>query len=145
MINFDSIFPDLNCDALAVSQTVKQTTNEVPSSINFIEEDKASFIKYCESFYGTDVPMSTDNDSFRYYGTTNGYRLYRIAPTNVPSDTLNVQKVIGGYTFESSERFRPSTLGLYIIGQNKVLTLEEAYEQNLIDISKIYKFYSKVQ
>lgn len=143
MVNFDSVFPDLNCDALAVSQTVKQKDDEVPNSINFIDEDKNAFINYCKEIYGNKLPMEIDKDVFHYYGTVNGFRFYRLAATYIPSENILRKEVVGGYTFESASRFRPSDTGLYIIGKDRVMTLKEANDNGLIDIAKVYRLYEK--
>lgn len=142
-INFDSIFSDLNCDALSVSQTEKKEVDEVPNSINFIDEDKTTFIDYCKKIFSDKLSMQIDSSVFRYYGTVNGYRIYRLQATNISCENINQSKVIGGYTFESSQRFRPFNVGLYAVGNNKVYTLEEANRQNLIDIAKVYRLYIK--
>lgn len=143
MINFDNIFTDLNCDALTVSDNVKETPNEAPVSLNFIDEDKTCFIDYCKDLYGENLPLETDNNVFHYYGTVNGFRFYRIHASYIPCENINQQQVVGGYIFESSARYRPDKTGLYVIGNNRVYTIDEAYTNKLIDIAKLYKLYSK--
>jgi hypothetical protein len=143
LINFDSIFTDLNCDALSVSQSVKKDADEVPNSINFIDEDKALFLDYCEENFQDKLPMEVDNSNFIYYGTVSGYRIYRLQATNIDCENINQSEAVGGYTFESSQRFRPYKLGLYAIGDGNVYTLYNAYSKNLIDISKVYRLYAE--
>jgi hypothetical protein len=142
MVNFDSIFTDLNCNALAVSSSTKADDTQLPSTINYLDNDKMTFISYCSDIYGNDLPLQIDESIYHYYGTVNGYRLYRLQPLYVSYDNINQQQVIGGYTFESPCLYRPYRMGLYAIGDDKVYTLEEAYNFGLVDISKVYKLYS---
>jgi prepilin peptidase dependent protein B len=141
MANFNSIFTDLNCNALEISNNTNADLTHIPSKINFLDDDKKSFIDYCKNNYGSNLPLKIDDSVYIYFGTINGYRFYRMQPLYIAYDNINQQEVIGGYTFESSYRYRPERTGLYIIGDNKVYTLSDAYEKGLVDISKVYKLY----
>lgn len=141
MVNFDSIFTDLNCNALAVSKSSKADLTEIPSTINYLDNDKQTFINYCKTIYGSDLPLEVDNTVYKYYGTVNGYRFYRLQPSYISYDTISQHEEIGGYTFESSFRYRPEPTGLYIISDDCVYSLKEAYEYGMIDISKAYQLY----
>jgi|WetSurMetagenome_2_1015567.scaffolds.fasta_scaffold317750_2 hypothetical protein len=141
MVNFDSIFTDLNCNALAISDSPKADLTQIPNSINFLDEDKTAFVNYCKDIYGSSLPLEVDSTVYKYYGTVNGYRFYRLMPTYISYDSISQQEVIGGYTFESSSLYRPERTGLYIIGDEKVYSLKQAYDNNLIDISKAYQLF----
>lgn len=142
MVNFDSIFTDLNCNALAVSKSSKDLA-EIPSTINFLDNDKQTFINYCKTIYGDEIPLDIDNTVYKYYGTVNGYRFYRLQPSYISYDNISQHEEIGGYTFESPFKYRPEPTGLYIISDNGVYPLKDAYEFGLIDISKAYKLYTE--
>lgn len=142
MFNFDSIFTDLSCKALTFSAN-KSDKTELPTKINFLDDDRNLFIKYCKGIYGEDLPIKIDDSIYKYYGTVNGYRFYRIQPTLIPYDSIIQHETIGGYTFESPSRFRPEPTGLYIIGDDSVYTLNEAYSQGIIDIKKAYRLYKE--
>jgi|GEM_PF-2370774 hypothetical protein len=142
MINFETIFNALDCDALTIS-TSKTDVTDLPSKINFLDDDKNTFIRYCKNFYGEDLPIGIDNNIYQYYGNVNGYRFYRLQPTLVSYDNISQSEVIGGFTFESPYRFRPENTGLYIISDESVYTLEEAYKLGLIDIEKAYQLYKE--
>jgi prepilin peptidase dependent protein B len=141
MVNFNSIFTDLNCNALEISDNTNADLTHIPSKINFLDDDKKSFIEYCKNIYGSDLPLKIDDSVYMYFGTVNGYRFYRLQPSYITYDNINQQEVIGGYTFESSSRYRPERTGLYIIGDSNVYTLSDAYEKGLVDISKVYALY----
>lgn len=142
MVNFDNIFTDLNCNALAVSSSTKADDTQIPSTINYLDNDKKTFIDYCKDIYGDNLPLQIDDSVYYYYGTVDGYRLYRLQPMYISYDNISQQQVIGGYTFESPNRYRPYRIGLYIIGNDKVYTLKEAYDYGLVSISKVYKLYA---
>jgi hypothetical protein len=141
MVNFDSIFTDLNCNALTISDNSKSDLTHIPSKINFLDDDKKNFVSYCKDIYGSDLPLEVDTRVYEYFGTVNGYRFYRLQPSYISYDNVSQQQVIGGYTFESAYRYRPERVGLYIIGDDNVYSLEQAYEKGLIDISKVYELY----
>ena len=141
MVNFDSIFTDLNCNALSISDNTKADLTQIPSKINFLDDDKKAFVSYCKDIYGSDLPLEIDDSVYEYYGTVNGYRFYRLQPSYIPYDSISQQEVVGGYTFESPSHYRPARTGLYIIGDDSVYTLEDAYDNGLIDISKVYELY----
>lgn len=141
MVNFDSIFTDINCNALSISSSTKADLTQIPSKINFLDDDKKAFVSYCKDIYGSDLPLEIDNSVYEYYGTVNGYRFYRLQPTYISYDSISQQEVVGGYTFESSSHYRPERTGLYIIGDDSVYSLRQAYDNGLIDISKAYQLY----
>lgn len=141
MMNFNSLFTDLNFNALAISDNTKTELTHIPSKINFLDDDKKLFVDYCKTIYGNELPIQIDDSIYTYYGTVNGYRFYRLQPSYIMYDNVRFQEVIGGYTFESSYHFRPESTGLYIIGDDNVYTLKQAYEAGLIDISKVYSLY----
>lgn len=146
MVNFDSLFTDLNYSALALADSSsKADLTSIPSNINYLDDDRAAFVSYCKDIYGYDLPIQIDDSVYEYFGTVNGYRFYRLQPTCIASDDIIEQEVVGGYTFESPSRYRPELTGLYIIGDNKVYTLEDAYDDNLVDISTVYKLYMAKQ
>lgn len=140
MLNFDTIFTELDCNALTVSAN-KADVTDLPSKINFLDDDKEAFIKYCKNIYGEDLPIRIDDDVYQYYGNVNGYRFYRLQPTLVSYDNISQSQVVGGLKFESPYRFRPENTGLYIISDECVYTLDEAYKLGLIDIKKAYQLY----
>lgn len=142
MFNFNNIFTDLNCNALTISSKAKSDLTHIPSKINFLDDDKKAFVNYCKDIYGENLPIKSDDSIYTYFGTVNGYRFYRMQPSYIMYDNVHQQEVIGGYTFESSSRYRPDNLGLYIIGDDNVYTLKEAYGKGLVDISKVYELYT---
>jgi hypothetical protein len=142
MVNFDSIFTDLNCNALSISDNSKSDLTQIPSKINFLDDDKKAFVSYCKDIYGSSLPLGIDDSVYEYFGTVNGYRFYRLQPSYISYDSISQQEVIGGYTFESACRYRPERTGLYIIGDDNIYTLEQANENDLIDISKVYELYT---
>ncbi|HEX2937916.1 MAG TPA: hypothetical protein VHO66_03255 [Ruminiclostridium sp.] len=144
LINFDSIFTELSCDALTITQT-KSDKAELPSSLNYIDEDKSVFVNYCKDIYGDDLPLKIDENVYQFYGTINGLRFYRLQSTLIPYDNINQSELIGGYSFDSPGRFRPYSTGLYIIGDDKVYTLKQAYESGLINIQKAFDLYNNKQ
>jgi hypothetical protein len=143
MVNFDSIFTDLNCNALTIPNNSKSDLSNIPSKINFLDDDKKAFVDFCKVKYGSNLPLEIDNNIYQYFGTVNGYRFYRLQPTYISYDSVSQQEVIGGYTFESACRYRPEKTGLYIIGDDNVYTLSDAYSKGLIDITKVYALYVK--
>jgi hypothetical protein len=49
-----------------------------------------------------------------------------------------IEKEYGEYKFYSAEESMISPLGLYLVSESEVYTLDDAYENNLIDIAKVY-------
>lgn len=142
MLNFDSIFSELHCNALTVSANKVEKT-QLPSKLNFLDDDKTAFVNYCKDIYGADLPIKIDENVYKYYGAVNGYRVYRLQPTLIPYDSINNVTVIGGYDFESPCRYRPACSGIYVIGDDNVYTLTEAYKEGIVNISSVYKLYAK--
>lgn len=132
-----------NFQALADVQNTKKSTLNIPSDINFIDDDKKAFIEYCQKNAAAGNSAAIDDSTYTYYGCVGGYRFYRINVDCFPSDELNHEEMIGGYIFQSSRTFYPYSSGLYIIGDNNILTLDEASRQCLVDIGKIYALYQK--
>lgn len=143
LLNFDNIFTGLNCHALQVSEHKKTAElASLPSTINFLDDDKKAFVNYCKKLYGSSLPLKVDDSLYTYYGTINGYRFYRLQPSYISYDRINQQEMIGGYLFESPYRCRPEATGLYLISDKRVYTLKEAFEKRLVDISLIYSLYT---
>jgi hypothetical protein len=141
LVNFNSFFKSLDCSALETSEKTSTDVTSIPSQINFIDDDKKLFTDYCTKVYGSKIPIKVDDSVYLYFGTVNGYRFYRLQPTYIACDCVRQQQIIGGYIFESAYRYRPEATGLYIIGGNKVYTLEQAYNKGLVNIQKVYKLY----
>jgi len=141
VINFSVFFPTLNHNALALINSETKNPINIPSNINFLNDDKKAFCDYMKNLYGQDLPLSVDNDLFVYYGAVNGYRFYRLQSMLIPLECTHQTEIIGSYLFESDFLFRPSAIGLYVIG-DKVYSLREAYYSNLINISEIYNLYN---
>ncbi len=141
MVNFNNIFTNLNCNALEISDNTTADLTHIPSNLNFLDDDKKLFVSYCENIYGESLPLKIDSSVYMYFGTVNGYRFYRMQPTYITYDNINQKDIVGGYTFESCSRYRPERTGLYIIGDNNVYSLDQAYDMGIIDISKVYQLY----
>jgi hypothetical protein len=139
---FNSFFAKYDFHALATYKVTANDAVDIPSDINFIQDDKTSFLNYCQGKIATNQPLAIDNNTYIYYGNQNGFRFYRISITAVPYSDINNELSIDGYTFESLYTFRPYASGFYIIGEGGVYTLEEAFNKNIIDISQIYKLYN---
>ena len=142
LLNFDKIFTDINCNAFSESAGNKADVTVIPSKINFLDDDKKSFLNYCKKIYGNNFPLKIDESVYKYYGTVNGYRLYRLQLSYISFDSIIEYEDIDGYIFESPCRFRPERTGLYIIGDTGVFTLNDAYKLGYVDISKIYRLYT---
>ena len=144
LLAFNSLNIEPDLVASAYTENPKKDVLNIPSDINFIEDDKKAFIEYCKSQFGTDAAMSIDKQSYLYYGISEGYRLYRLSVTCMPADSIGGEQEIGGYTFYTSCRYRPYDLGLYVIGENgAVYTLDQAYRLGLVDISSVYRLYQQ--
>jgi hypothetical protein len=138
---FGSFYSKYDFRALATYKVTNNDAMDIPSDINFIQDDKKVFINYCQNLINTNQPLVIDNSTYVYYGDQNGYRFYRISITAMPYSNINNELTIDGYTFESAYTFRPYASGFYIIGNNEVYTLEEAYNDKIIDISQIFSLY----
>ena len=138
---FDSFYAKYDFRALATYKVMKNDVANIPSNINFIQDDKKMFLQYCETQTATNQPLLIDDKTYIYYGNRNGYRFYRMSTTAMSLENINSQLVLGGYTFESPYFFKPSNSGFYIINDSKIFTLEEAYSKNIIDIKQIYNLY----
>lgn len=143
LVFFNNLNSGLNLNALALYENDKKDALNIPSDINFISDDKKSFIEFCKKQYGINHDIEIDNSTYIYYGSVNGYRFYRINISCMPVDSINHNEIIGGYNFSSSLMFRTYPSGLYIIGDNGVYTLTDAYNQNLIDITQIHELFLK--
>ncbi|HEX3027085.1 MAG TPA: hypothetical protein VHR42_07655 [Clostridia bacterium] len=142
-INFNTIFTKLNYNALAVTDNQKDETINLPTQINFLSSDKKEFVEYCSLTFDVNLSDQSGNRVFTYYGAINGYRFYRLQLNCIPCDSAFTEENIGGYTFTSPCYYRPNPTGLYIIGDDGVYTLKEAYEKGLINISNAYSLYQK--
>jgi hypothetical protein len=138
---FDSFYAKYDFRALATYKVTKNDAVDIPSDINFIQDDKKVFIKYCQKPIITNQPLIVDDKTYVYYGNRNGYRFYRMSITAMPYTNINSELTIDGYTFESCYTLKPYATGLYIIGNSGVFTLEEAYNNKIIDIKRIYDLY----
>lgn len=132
-----------NFKALADIQTSKKSSLNIPSDINFIDDDKKAFLEYCRQNKGASDKAQIDDTTYVYYGCLNGYRFYRLNLDCYPAEELNHEENIGGYVFQSSRSFYPYVSGLYIIGNDGVHTLSEACSENIVDIGKIFLLYQK--
>lgn len=143
LLNFNRLFPALNHNALALTETSEDDPINIPVDINFLGEDKKAFIDYCKGIYGEELPMSVDPDSFIYYGTIDGCRLYRMQVSAIPAEAIHQTERIGIYTFESDRLYRPSATGLYVIGDGGVYPLDQAAEDNRVNIDEAYRLYQQ--
>lgn len=143
LLNFNRMFPALNHNALALTETSEDDPINIPVSINFLSEDRKAFIDYCKGIYGEDLPMSIEPDSFIYYGTIDGCRLYRMQVSAIPAEPAHQTETIGNYIFESDCLYRPSRTGLYIIGDGGVYSLDQAVEYNMINVDEAYRLYQQ--
>ena len=139
--HFKSIFPALNHNGTVISESKTNKPIDIPSNLNFLNDDKKAFLEYCDSLYGDALPFAIDNDKFCYYGTVDGQRLYRLQATLIPYEHANLTEDLGGYKFYSDCIYRPSKIGLYIITDNSIKTLENAYHDGSVNISDVYKLY----
>jgi hypothetical protein len=141
IINFKTIFPALNQNALILSANNENNPNDIPSNLNFLNADKKSFITYCKGIYGDKLPLSVDNSNFIYFGTVDSYRLYRLQSTLIPYDRAQQSDTLAGHTFLSDCIYRPSKTGLYLIGDKGVFSLDDAYLNKVVDIGDVYSLY----
>ena len=139
--NFKALFPGLYRNALILYAGAENDPKDIPSSLNFLNDDKRAFIGYCQGIYGDRLPLSVDNASFVYFGTADGYRLYRLQANRVPCERVQNSETLAGYTFYSDCIYRPSRTGLYLIGDKGVFTLDSAYQNQLVDMSDVYSLY----
>jgi hypothetical protein len=138
---FDSFYAKYDFRALATYTVTKNDVANIPSNINFIQDDKKTFLQYYKTKTITNQPLLIDDKTYIYYGNRNGYRFYRMSTTAMSLEYINSQLVLGGYTFESPFSFKPSNSGFYIISDSKIFTLEEAYSKKIIDIKQMYLLY----
>ncbi|HCC00772.1 MAG TPA: hypothetical protein DEP42_06120 [Ruminococcaceae bacterium] len=141
-LNFKSFFPALKQQSFS-SKIQGDTPINIPRNLNFLSDDKQTFLTYCKSFYGDKLPMKVDSSTFIYEGAVDGYRLYRIQATLIETGSARQLVKLGNYTFESDRLYRPSPLGLYLIRNNEVYTLENAYQSNLLSMDDLYTLYIK--
>ncbi len=73
---------------------------------------------------------------FRVYGKVND--LYLCYAPSMRRNCWVIEKEYGEYKFYSAEESMISPLGLYLVSESEVYTLDDAYENNLIDIAKVY-------
>lgn len=140
MSTFNVILSGINYNAAAFNNAKKQSL-DIPSDLNFVDDDKRTFLNYCEKIYGNEKPYAVDTLSYCYYGTLSGRRLYRFNATFIPYATVYNESNIGGYIFSSAVLYRPYSLGLYVIDGQNVYTLQQAYERGVINISKAHELY----
>jgi prepilin peptidase dependent protein B len=141
--NFNNIFPDLNRTDLVSAESKAEMPIDIPSNLNFLNDDKKAFIDYCKSIYGGTLPLTVNSDLFTYYGTVDGYRLYRLQSNLIPYEHAHSSETINGYTFLSDYIYRPSKTGLYVIGDKGVFTIDEVYKDGIVNIADIYDLYAK--
>jgi prepilin peptidase dependent protein B len=126
-----------------LTKASKTAPKDIPKSLNFLNDDKSAFVSYCKSLYGDKLPLTVNNDSFTYFGSVDGARLYRMQSSIISCSHVQQAETIGGYVFYSDCRYYPSRVGLYIILDDNVYTLEEANSMGIINISDIYELYSE--
>lgn len=142
LLSFNLLFSNLSYNAEAFNSP-KKAALDIPSDINFISDDKKAFISFCEQNYGTKATDSIESGSYCYFGSIEGKRLYRMNLSCMPYENLYNETNIGGYTFSSSRLFKQYGVGLYIIDETGVYTLEQAYETGKIDIGRFYELYTE--
>lgn len=142
VFQFNKLFPALGINALLDDVEKNDTHIDIPSDLNFLNDDKRSFINYCKTIYGNNLPLAVDNDKFIYYGMVDGYRLYRLQPNLVPYEQAQQTETLGGHVFYSDCLYRPSKTGLYLINDLIVISIDDAYRLNLVDIDNVYELYS---
>lgn len=142
LLNFSHIFPALKKNALSPSNHADTPIN-IPQNLNFLNDDKQAFLDYCTTIFGSKLPLSVDSDSFVYEGAVDGYHFYRIQANLIETGPARQHVVLGGYLFESDRLYRPSPTGLYLVKDNQVYTLEEAYNAKLVDFSELYSLYKQ--
>lgn len=138
---FSNIAGKQGVRATDIVTTEKMNAADIPSDINYIDDDKKLFVRYCDEAYSITIPSKIDSSTYVFYGVINGYRFYRMSVSSLPTENINHEDVVGSFPFESSRLFRPYAPGLYIIGNGKVYTLEEAYEQHIVDIRQVFQLY----
>lgn len=138
---FDGFYAKYDFRALASYKVTKDDAVNIPSDINFIQDDKNLFLNYCQNLITTKQHLLIDDKTYIYYGNRNGYRFYRMSVTSMPFMNINSELVIEGYPFERCYTFKPNESGLYIIGNSGVFTLEEAYNNKIIDIKQMHDLY----
>ncbi|MFT9077840.1 hypothetical protein [Ethanoligenens sp.] len=142
MVNFSNFFPALKRNALSPSNRADTPIN-IPQNINFLNDDKQAFLNMCNALYGSKLPLSVDSNSFLYEGAVDGYHLYRMQANLIETEPARQYVVLGKYLFESDRLYRPSPTGLYLVKDNLVYTLEEAYTTQLVDFSNLYRLYKQ--
>jgi hypothetical protein len=142
VLNFNIIFPALRPHSLVITTEKKNNPTDIPSNLNFLNDDKNAFLEYCKGIYGEKLPLAVNNDTFVYYGTVDGYRLYRMQSNLIPYERVQQSEEINGHIFFSDCIYHPSRTGLYIVSeQSSVFTLDEAYKSGIIDIDDVYDLY----
>lgn len=142
VLNFHIIFPALRPHSLVITTAKKNNPTDIPSNLNFLNDDKNAFLEYCKGIYGEKLPLSVNNDTFVYYGTVDSYRLYRMQSNLIPYERVQQSEEIGGHVFLSDCTYHPSRTGLYIVSEHSnVFTLDEAYKIGIIDIDDVYDLY----
>lgn len=142
VLNFAHLFPELRKNALSPANHADTPIN-IPQNLNFLNDDKQVFINYCNTIYGSNLPLSIDQNSFLYFGAVDGYHLYRLQANLIDTSPARQNIVVGSYLFESDRLYRPSATGLYLIKDIHVYTLEEAYNANLVDFADLYHIYQQ--
>lgn len=101
--------------------------------------DAAAFEKYFKAeLNAADIKVS--ESSLRYYGESEGYRIYSAAYDGQLHMEALCSETIGGYTFCKNVQYLPYPLAIYAVKDGEVYTLNEAYEKNLIKIEEVYGF-----
>lgn len=142
VLNFSHIFPALKKNALSPANR-EDTPINIPQNLNFLNDDKRAFLDYCNAIFGSKLPLAVDSDSFVYEGVVDGYHLYHMQANLIETGSARQRVVLGGYLFESDRLYRPSPTGLYLVKDNQVYTLEEAYNTKLVDLSELYSLYKQ--
>lgn len=143
MFNFNTIFPSLGMNSLMFVKGSKTAPKDIPKSLNFLNDDKSAFVTYCKSCYDGKLPLVVSNDNFTYFGSVDGARLYRMQTNIIAYSHVQQAESIDGHVFYSDCRYYPSRVGLYVIIDGSVFTLEEASSMGIVNIDDIYELYAE--
>lgn len=138
--HFRFFFPQLKKNAF-VSQNQADTPINIPQNLNFLNDDKQAFIHYCLLLYGEKLPLSVDDSTFQYLGAVDGYHFYRMQANLIDTEPARQSVRLGNFLFESDQLYRPSSIGLYLIKNAQVYTLENAYQLKLVNFNDLYRLY----
>lgn len=142
LFNFRFFFPALGQNAFTDAGR-EDTPDNIPQSLNFLNDDKKAFLSYCGVRFGETIPFTVDPATFLYYGAADGFHLYRMQAALVETGPARQSVRLGKYVFSSDRLYRPSTVGLYLIRDGQVYDLETAYRLGLVDIARVYELYAQ--